>query len=155
MKYGNPPPNDPPPRRATTTHLRVSIRAPLDSSRRLEHPTHKKFVFRCSGCRDTRRCRIFTEILHVSWSHPHPRWPTPTPTASSSSSQMEKILHLHPLDRILGPRRPPQRGLVRRPRARLMRPLRVRTPPPLWPLRPPRHTMTPPLPPTSTRSSSR
>jgi hypothetical protein len=85
----DPPRNDPPPRRPTTTHQRVPNRAPLDSSRRLEHSTHKKFVFRISGCRDTQRCRIFTRILHASRSHPpthdgqrqhqslfphHPRW---------------------------------------------------------------------------------
>jgi hypothetical protein len=60
----------PPPNGTTTTHWRESIPSPLDSSRRLEHSTHKKFVFRVSGCRDTRRVRIFAEFSHASRPHP-------------------------------------------------------------------------------------
>jgi hypothetical protein len=61
----------PPPHGATTTHWRESIPSPLDSSRRLEHSTYKKFVFRVSGCRVTRRVRIFARIFARVTAAPH------------------------------------------------------------------------------------
>jgi hypothetical protein len=74
-------------------------------------------VFRISGCRDTRRCRIFSRVTAA----PHPRCQTTTAT-TPSSSKMEKPLHRP--DRAPDPTNPLQKGLKRRPQVRRLGPLR-------------------------------